>query len=487
MLGQGVFELDEEKAKVRFLILCGQPQPQPQLEMSQVIGNATGSKDVTTSTPIHSIGFTKTTMQEVKPMALSPKISPTTSRVGRSSPANAVAALFSKDTVKAQSSTATSDTIQPTQTRPNMTPNHKADGPGESTQRAFVVSKPEIKTDVAPEIDIKVRTYVPGKLASKSDTLASSCISQNHSQPTFQSAYVPEDSATGPSLQTSPKADTAIPGCPSWSVHQASSGSIQQSYRYSTSTRLTIRQNLHADHSVAPSSTRPPITISDTNADSTDNMAGIDPPKGPVTRDLYFPFPLHYDIFVKLERILANGCFQFATQQSPEVLAENGWEHASAVELTNWIPIFKTGAGYRAIPDVIENDLFWGDTLSDVLDNFNTIHDVTVHRTRITAKATQQSVWRAHIFLHGLNIYMHGQVMSDFVATMEEADVSTEDNGERCIDTVRREFQYRREVLDREQKRREAVALQRFNVDDTTCDQMRQAIERFDEYADRRE
>lgn len=92
------------------------------------------------------------------------------------------------------------------------------------------------------------------------------------------------------------------------------------------------------------------------------------------------PFIAGHQIVVELQTILEQACFEFAQNAMPEVLVTKGWSCPEAVELNNWVKVFRQQ----------EQHLFKAPPVEFVVDHsfYKSLCDIrhtAVHRLPMTA------------------------------------------------------------------------------------------------------
>lgn len=106
----------------------------------------------------------------------------------------------------------------------------------------------------------------------------------------------------------------------------------------------------------------------------------------PLLYPIYLPYKTQHQILSKVQFILEECCFKFATNSLPEAISARGWEYPEAAELTQWIKLLLpreeeiSASAVSKIP---------GRSWQEVLLATSKIRHSAVHRLRISAKGIQ--------------------------------------------------------------------------------------------------
>lgn len=101
---------------------------------------------------------------------------------------------------------------------------------------------------------------------------------------------------------------------------------------------------------------------------------------------IYLPYKTQHQIFSKMQLILEECCFKFATTSLPEATSAKGWEYREAAELTQWIKLLLpreeevSASAVSKIP---------GRSWQEVLIATSKIRHSAVHRLHSSAKGIQ--------------------------------------------------------------------------------------------------
>lgn len=68
--------------------------------------------------------------------------------------------------------------------------------------------------------------------------------------------------------------------------------------------------------------------------------------------DLGLPYEVQHYILAMIQRILEEGCYEFATRWMPNTLIEKNWSCSEAVELSSWRKFLPEAVPYKAISPV---------------------------------------------------------------------------------------------------------------------------------------
>jgi hypothetical protein len=68
--------------------------------------------------------------------------------------------------------------------------------------------------------------------------------------------------------------------------------------------------------------------------------------------DLGLPYEVQHYILAMIQRILEEGCYDFASRWMPDTLIEKNWTCSEAVELSSWRKFLPDAAPYKAISPV---------------------------------------------------------------------------------------------------------------------------------------
>lgn len=104
---------------------------------------------------------------------------------------------------------------------------------------------------------------------------------------------------------------------------------------------------------------------------------------------IYLPYKTQHQILTKVQCILEECCFNFATTSLPEAISARGWECPEAAELTKWIKLFQT-RGEEISPSAVSE--IPGRTWQEVLIATSRIRNSAVHRLHTSAKGIQNMV-----------------------------------------------------------------------------------------------
>lgn len=104
---------------------------------------------------------------------------------------------------------------------------------------------------------------------------------------------------------------------------------------------------------------------------------------------IYLPYSTQHQILTKVQCILEECCFNFATTSLPEAISARGWECAETAELTKWIKLFQT-RGEDISPSAVSR--IPGRTWQEVLIATSRIRHSAVHRLHTNANGIQNMV-----------------------------------------------------------------------------------------------
>ncbi|KAK2598037.1 hypothetical protein QQS21_005814 [Conoideocrella luteorostrata] len=104
-----------------------------------------------------------------------------------------------------------------------------------------------------------------------------------------------------------------------------------------------------------------------------------------MSRYLFFlPFRAQHRLFVHIQGVLEQVCYEYASRKLPSILKARHWECPEAVELNQWTREFmRRHAMFKKSPDV-------GVPLDDLFTSISSIRHVAVHRTRVHAGAIEK-------------------------------------------------------------------------------------------------
>lgn len=95
----------------------------------------------------------------------------------------------------------------------------------------------------------------------------------------------------------------------------------------------------------------------------------------------YLPYETQHLILNTAQRVLEECCFEFAQAALPSVLQQKKWDCHAAVELTQWVKVFRAEKGLLSR----DSDLSTQKT-SELLTAISNLRHTAVHRVRTTAK-----------------------------------------------------------------------------------------------------
>jgi len=90
--------------------------------------------------------------------------------------------------------------------------------------------------------------------------------------------------------------------------------------------------------------------------------------------DLGLPYEVQHYILSMIQRMLEEGCYDFASRQIPDTLRQNNWTCSEAVELSTWKKFLPTALPQSAIVPVLNY------SLEDALADAVRIRNAAVHR-----------------------------------------------------------------------------------------------------------
>ncbi|CDM33975.1 hypothetical protein DTO013E5_1705 [Penicillium roqueforti] len=136
----------------------------------------------------------------------------------------------------------------------------------------------------------------------------------------------------------------------------------------------------------------------ETDVETEVHPASLNSDRTPAVPSLY-PVYIHYRgqhvVLTAIQRLLEEGCFEFAQQDFPQILKEHGWDCTEAVELTQWTKLF-----CRHSTRLKEN---LTRPLDEVISLLRELRHSAVHRLRKTAAGIERLAENAQIFLEALN------------------------------------------------------------------------------------
>jgi hypothetical protein len=110
------------------------------------------------------------------------------------------------------------------------------------------------------------------------------------------------------------------------------------------------------------------------------------PPRPP---DLGLPYEVQYYILAMMQRILEEGCYNFASRWVPRMLNDRNWTCSESVELSAWKEFLPTAIPYNTITPVMAYSLEAG--LTDAVK----IRNAAVHRHLCNNKRIRQMALKA--------------------------------------------------------------------------------------------
>ena len=172
----------------------------------------------------------------------------------------------------------------------------------------------------------------------------------------------------------------------------------------------------------------------------------------------YLPYKTQHLILNTAQRILEEGCFEFAEKWLPSVLESRGWDCAEAGELTKWTRTLASRAEGLP-PQALKLS---GPSLNEVLFATNRLRHSAVHRLPTTARGVDQLVQSAINMAEALQDTVRAAQLEDLhceieskIKAMEFSKNVLEDN----LSNELREICRQREELDRKEKELVATML----------------------------
>lgn len=110
---------------------------------------------------------------------------------------------------------------------------------------------------------------------------------------------------------------------------------------------------------------------------------GVDPlhEKLPSLYPSYLPYEIQHLILNTAQRVLEECCFEFAMASLPSVLQQKKWDCPAAVELTQWVKVFRAEKGLLCQGSDLSTQ-----KASQLLTTISNLRHTAVHRVRTTAK-----------------------------------------------------------------------------------------------------
>lgn len=124
-----------------------------------------------------------------------------------------------------------------------------------------------------------------------------------------------------------------------------------------------------------------------------------------------YPVYIHYRsqhlVTTSIQKLLEKGCFEFAQQHFPQLLAKNGWDCPEAVELTEWTKIFSQHSAQ--LTSYIKSA---ARPPHEIFDLLRELRHAAVHRLQKTAIGIERLAENAQLFLEALNDPFHSEKVS---------------------------------------------------------------------------
>ena len=158
------------------------------------------------------------------------------------------------------------------------------------------------------------------------------------------------------------------------------------------------------------------------------------------------PFQVQHLIFVNVQRILEEACFDAAKRHLPDVLKKKGWECAAQVQLDRWM-------------DVLEDHCEGLALANDNLFFLHEVRDAAVKRIPLSSKTTIQLLNAAVRLVTGFEDSAR-MLTLDRIATEVESTIETiEQKRDMLLRPMRKDFRHQRDELKRKQREMESELL----------------------------
>lgn len=171
---------------------------------------------------------------------------------------------------------------------------------------------------------------------------------------------------------------------------------------------------------------------------------------------MYIHYRGQHVVLTAIQRLLEEGCFEFAQQYFPQILKEHGWDCTEAVELTEWTRLFCQH------PTQLKENL--SRPLDEVISLLRELRHSAVHRLRKTAAGVERLAENAQIFLEALNDSLRSEkvmlLRREIRSTIEELKRSKDLLEGRLLVQLK-EIRVKRTELDKwEKKAKETMVLE---------------------------
>jgi hypothetical protein len=166
---------------------------------------------------------------------------------------------------------------------------------------------------------------------------------------------------------------------------------------------------------------------------------------------VYIPFSVQHRLFARLQTLLENACYTFASKRLPDVLVREDWTCPESVELNRWPKVLLT---YRA--EFHESSVAeLAKPLDDLFSSIAQLRHTAVHRLRLTANRILQFVVDAEALVKLLRDDITLDVVTSIRQCLQTCIGEIERNKdllEVSMATTKAQYVAKREELEREER-----------------------------------
>lgn len=169
----------------------------------------------------------------------------------------------------------------------------------------------------------------------------------------------------------------------------------------------------------------------------------------------YLPYKTQHLLLTTAQQTLEECCFDFAKRYLPEVLAGQGWDDPTAIELTKWVKVIGKSEGVLPV-DALD---LGGTTLKQVFIKTHKIRHTAVHRVPTTARGVSQLLQHAVKLAEALRDHNRASRL-DFLRSELDSMIKAMELNKNVLenDTSSQLAELRRQREELERQERELIA-----------------------------
>lgn len=166
---------------------------------------------------------------------------------------------------------------------------------------------------------------------------------------------------------------------------------------------------------------------------------------------MYLAFHPQHLIFAHTQRILEQACFDHMKHRLPHVLEENGWEHASQIELSHWAYLLMDNSDALGL----DRQLFDQGVMVADMQFLCDIRRIAVRREHPPAEITRRLLNAAVLLLTAFGDSVSGSTSAVLKMEVESAEKVMYDEGLKMMAVAKEDFRRQRKELKSELKKKE--------------------------------